>query len=208
MAGFFISFEGPDGAGKSTVIQRLVEPLIKATGQEVIVTREPGGSAIAEQIRHIILDVANTEMDDWTEALLFAASRRQHLVEVVEPALAANKIVLCDRFVDSSIAYQGGGHQLGMAKVAALNDFAIQGHYPDLTLYLDVPVEVGLRRVQKLGAGFDRLEGQQLAFHERVRATYQQLLKSQSARMVQVDASQPAATVVATCLDVIQQRYN
>lgn len=205
MAGFFISFEGPDGAGKSTVIQELMQPLASVTGQQIVVTREPGGSAIAEKIRQIILDVNNQEMDDWTEALLFAASRRQHLVEVIEPALAADKIVLCDRFVDSSVAYQGGGHKLGTDQVAALNDFAIQGHYPDLTLYLDVPVTVGLQRVQKLGAGFDRLEGQKLAFHQRVRATYQTLLAANPQRMIAVDADRPVALVQQDCLAIIKE---
>lgn len=205
MAGFFISFEGPDGAGKSTVIQELMQPLASVTGRQIVVTREPGGSAIAEKIRQIILDVNNQEMDDWTEALLFAASRRQHLVEVIEPALAADKIVLCDRFVDSSVAYQGGGHKLGTDQVAALNDFAIQGHYPDLTLYLDVPVTVGLQRVQKLGAGFDRLEGQKLAFHQRVRATYQTLLAANPQRMIAVDADRPVALVQQDCLAIIKE---
>ncbi|MFC6314057.1 dTMP kinase [Lapidilactobacillus achengensis] len=207
MAGFFISFEGPDGAGKSTVIQELMQPLASQTGQQIVVTREPGGSAIAEKIRQIILDVNNQEMDDWTEALLFAASRRQHLVEVIEPALAADKIVLCDRFVDSSVAYQGGGHQLGTDQVAALNDFAIQGHYPDLTLYLDVPVTVGLQRVQKLGAGFDRLEGQKLAFHQRVRDTYQTLLAANPQRMIAVDADRPLALVQQDCLAIIKEHF-
>lgn len=208
MAGFFISFEGPDGAGKSTVIRAITDYLHAQGQQQVLVTREPGGSKIAEQIRKIILDVDNTAMDDWTEALLYAAARRQHLVEVVAPALAADQIVLCDRFVDSSIAYQGGGRQLGTDAVARLNDFAIQGAMPGLTIYLDLPVEVGLQRVRKLGQGFDRLEGEKLAFHQRVRQAYLGLAAADPTRIKQVDAQQPLATVVANCQTLVSQYLN
>lgn len=205
MAGIFISFEGPDGAGKTTVIEALIKKLATITDQEILETREPGGSEIAEEIRQLILDPSHPEMDDWTEALLYAASRRQHLVEVIQPALAANKIVLCDRYVDSSIAYQGNGRKLGMEKVKQLNDFAIQGQLPQLTLYLDVPVDIGLQRVKKLGAGFDRLEGQALAFHERVREAYLNLVEENEDRIELVDATQPIDDVVAKCFAKIQQ---
>ncbi|WP_125767574.1 dTMP kinase [Lapidilactobacillus wuchangensis] len=204
MAGSFISFEGPDGAGKSTVIQAIAEQLQAQNQAPVLITREPGGSQIAEKIRQIILDVENQAMDDWTEALLYAASRRQHLVEVVEPALAAGQIVLCDRYVDSSIAYQGGGRELGPQAVAQLNDFAIQGKLPDLTIYLDLPVEVGLQRVQKLGQGFDRLEGQKLEFHQRVRQAYLQLAADHPERIKKIDAQQPLIQVIQDCQTVIQ----
>jgi dTMP kinase len=203
MAGCFISFEGPDGAGKSTVIQAIAEDLRQKKQAKVLITREPGGSQIAEKIRQIILDVENSAMDDWTEALLYAASRRQHLVEVVEPALAAGQIVLCDRYVDSSVAYQGGGRQLGAQKVAQLNDFAIQGKLPDLTIYLDLPVEIGLQRVQKLGQGFDRLEGQKLEFHQRVRQTYLDLAANNPTRIKKVDAQQSLTKVIQDCQTVI-----
>lgn len=205
MAGVFISFEGPDGAGKTTVIEALIQKLAPLTDQKILETREPGGSEIAEEIRQLILDPKHTEMDDWTEALLYAASRRQHLVEVIQPALADNQIVMCDRYVDSSIAYQGNGRQLGMAKVKQLNDFAIQGQLPQLTLYLDVPVEIGLQRVKKIGAGFDRLEGQELAFHQRVREAYLQLVEENEKRIQLVDATQPIDVVVAKCFAKIQQ---
>ncbi|MFD1411831.1 dTMP kinase [Lapidilactobacillus gannanensis] len=203
MAGCFISFEGPDGAGKSTVIQAIAEDLRQKKQAKVLITREPGGSQIAEKIRQIILDVENSAMDDWTEALLYAASRRQHLVEVVEPALAAGQIVLCDRYVDSSVAYQGGGRQLGAQKVAQLNDFAIQGKLPDLTIYLDLPVEIGLQRVQKLGQGFDRLEGQKLEFHQRVRQAYLDLAANNPTRIKKVDAQQSLTKVIQDCQTVI-----
>ena len=203
MAGCFISFEGPDGAGKSTVIQAIAEDLRQKKQAKVLITREPGGSQIAEKIRQIILDVENSAMDDWTEALLYAASRRQHLVEVVEPALAAGQIVLCDRYVDSSVAYQGGGRQLGAQKVAQLNDFAIQGKLADLTIYLDLPVEIGLQRVQKLGQGFDRLEAQKLEFHQRVRQTYLDLAANNPTRIKKVDAQQSLTKVIQDCQTVI-----
>ena len=205
MSGIFISFEGPDGAGKTTAIEALLKKIATITNKEVLVTREPGGSEIAEEIRQLILDPKHTEMDDWTEALLYAASRRQHLIEVIQPALAADQIVLCDRYVDSSIAYQGNGRQLGMEKVKQLNDFAIQGQLPQLTLYLDVPVEIGLQRVKKLGAGFDRLEGQELAFHQRVREAYLKLVEENEDRIALVDATQPIDDVVAKCFTKIQQ---
>lgn len=205
MSGIFISFEGPDGAGKTTAIEVLLKKIATITNKEVLVTREPGGSEIAEEIRQLILDPKHTEMDDWTEALLYAASRRQHLIEVIQPALAADQIVLCDRYVDSSIAYQGNGRQLGMEKVKQLNDFAIQGQLPQLTLYLDVPVEIGLQRVKKLGAGFDRLEGQELAFHQRVREAYLKLVEENEDRIALVDATQPIDDVVAKCFAKIQQ---
>lgn len=205
MSGIFISFEGPDGAGKTTAIEALLKKIATITNKEVLVTREPGGSEIAEEIRQLILDPKHTEMDDWTEALLYAASRRQHLIEVIQPALAADQIVLCDRYVDSSIAYQGNGRQLGMEKVKQLNDFAIQGQLPQLTLYLDVPVEIGLQRVKKLGAGFDRLEGQELAFHQRVREAYLKLVEENEDRIALVDATQSIDDVVAKCFAKIQQ---
>lgn len=205
MSGTFISFEGPDGAGKTTAIEVLLKKIATITNKEVLVTREPGGSEIAEEIRQLILDPKHTEMDDWTEALLYAASRRQHLIEVIQPALAADQIVLCDRYVDSSIAYQGNGRQLGMEKVKQLNDFAIQGQLPQLTLYLDVPVEIGLQRVKKLGAGFDRLEGQELAFHQRVREAYLKLVEENEDRIALVDATQSIDDVVAKCFAKIQQ---
>lgn len=205
MSGIFISFEGPDGAGKTTAIEALLKKIATSTNKEVLVTREPGGSEIAEEIRQLILDPKHIEMDDWTEALLYAASRRQHLIEVIQPALAADQIVLCDRYVDSSIAYQGNGRQLGMEKVKQLNDFAIQGQLPQLTLYLDVPVEIGLQRVKKLGAGFDRLEGQELAFHQRVREAYLKLVEENEDRIALVDATQSIDDVVAKCFAKIQQ---
>ena len=148
--GVFITFEGNDGSGKTTVCKAVQEELIKM-GYDCIYTREPGGSKIAESIRNILLDVNNTEMDDRTEALLYAASRRQHLKEVVLPALENKKIVLCDRFIDSSLAYQGIARGIGLKEVWDINQFAIDGCMPEKTLFLSVSVETGKKRMNLRG---------------------------------------------------------
>ena len=149
MKGIFITIEGPDGAGKTSVIKELGPKLANELNRPLVLTREPGGIPIAEKIRNIILDPKNTEMDERTEALLYAAARRQHLVEKILPAIEAGKLILCDRFVDSSLAYQGAGRRIGMAEVASINEFAIESVTPDLTLYLDVDSDTGLSRIQQ-----------------------------------------------------------
>lgn len=208
MSGIFISFEGPDGAGKTTALEKLTPKLKKLTTQELVVSREPGGSPIAEKIRKIILDINDTEMDDRTEALLYAAARRQHLIDVILPTLEANKILLSDRFVDSSVAYQGGGRQIGTKEVADINDFAIDGHFPDLTIYFDISPEVGLSRIKKDHAeAMDRLEVASMQFHERVHDTYLQLVKDNPDRIVSIDADQAPEKVVSDALEVIKQRF-
>ena len=166
--GMFITIEGPDGAGKSTVLKKLVERLDKAIIPKIITTREPGGILISEKIRHIILDPKRTEMDDRTEALLYASARRQHLVEKVNTALEQGALVLCDRFVDSSLAYQGEARGIGMKEIKEINDFATNGQEPDLTLYLDIEPELGLKRIQRRKE-LDRLDQETLAFHYKVR---------------------------------------
>src|SRR5699024_4193422 len=155
-------------------------------------TREPGGSRIAEKIRELILDPEHTEMDERTEALLYAAGRRQHLVEKVIPALEQGQIVISDRFVDSSLAYQGWARGVGMKEVAAINAFATENMSPDLTLYLDIEAKEGLARIQKGKADrqYDRLDQEELAFHEKVRDAYLLLLKENPERIVAIDASQ------------------
>ena len=144
--GVIISFEGPDGAGKTSVLERII-PLLQAQGLSVLATREPGGVAIAERIREVILDVHHVNMDYKTELLLYMAARRQHYVEKVLPALENGKIVLIDRFIDSSIAYQGAGRGLDEATITQLNDFATDGRKPDITIYLDIESELGLQRI-------------------------------------------------------------
>ena len=203
----FLTFEGPDGAGKDSVLDVVVPQLRAHLTRELVVTREPGGDAIAEEIRELILDPKNTAMDDRTEALLYAASRRQHLQRVIEPALGRGDVVLCDRFVDSSIAYQGAGRQIGEDAVAEMNQFATAGRTPDLTIYLDVPAQVGLERIRskRKDIQYDRLDQEADAFHERVRAAYLRLAKANPDRIVTVDAQQALDTVRADTLAVLKR---
>ena len=208
MSGIFISFEGPDGAGKTTALEKLLPLLKERTDKDVVLSREPGGSIIAEKIRKIILDIHDEEMDPRTEALLYAAARRQHLVDAVLPALEEGKVMLSDRFVDSSIAYQGGGRQIGTKEVGEINDFAIDGHLPDLTVYFDVTPDVGLGRIRKDHEGaMDRLEKEALSFHQRVYDSYMEIVKNNPDRIKTIDAAQPVEKVVADALDVIIKRF-
>lgn len=205
--GFFITFEGPDGAGKTTVLQHLL-PALKELGPELVTTREPGGVAIAEEIRTIILDPKNTEMDDKTELLLFIAARRQHLKEKILPPLAEGKLVLIDRFIDSSIAYQGFGRGLDVADIDWLNHFATDGLKPDLTLYFDIDAERGLARIaQNAERDVDRLDMEKVDMHHRVRQGYLAILEQEPERLVKIDASQPLEQVVAQALAVIKERF-
>lgn len=191
MAGIFITFEGTDGSGKTSVINGLVQRLDKlGLHDSYLVTREPGGSKISEAIREIILDKKNTEMDRKTEALLYAASRRQHLIEKILPALAAGKVVLCDRFVDSSLAYQGAGRQIGVKEVASINQFATDGLSPDLTFYFDLDPKIGLNRIKKNRQDeVNRLDEEQLSFYQQVRAEYLRLAAQEPARIKTVNAA-------------------
>lgn len=201
-SGYFITFEGPDGAGKTTVINKLVDLL--NLGDEVLLTREPGGSKIAEKIREIILDPKNEEMDDKTEALLYAAARAQHLEEVINPALKAGKLVISDRYLDSSLAYQGMGRGLGIDAVYQINQFATDGLLPDLTILLDLKPEEGLKRIGKYRSE-DRLELAGLEFHQKVYTGYQEVAKKYPERVKMVDASQSVDQVVADCLQLIKE---
>ena len=209
MTGTFITFEGPDGAGKTSVLNTLIPKLKACSVTSVHLTREPGGAKISETIRDVILDPKNTAMDARTEALLYAASRRQHLVEVIQPALAHGDIVVCDRFVDSSVAYQGGGRQIGTQAVLQMNQFATAGLEPDLTVYLDVPVQVGLDRIMAHQGErqYDRRDQESLAFHERVHAAYMKLVADNPKRIVTVDATQPLAAVVTAAFMTITERF-
>lgn len=193
--GLFITFEGPDGSGKTTVSTAVCERLEKE-GYKVRYTREPGGSKIAEEIRGIILDPANTDMDARTEALLYAASRRQHLADKVLPALEAGITILSDRFIDSSLAYQGCGRQLGIKEVYDINCFAVEGHMPDRTIFLDVDAEVGLKRIRSQRVVLDRLDQESLEFHERVYNGYQQVIREYADRMIVIDANRPVEEVI------------
>lgn len=209
MSGKFISFEGPDGAGKTSVIRQIKADLVDQLGADrVLYTREPGGSPIAEQIRRVLFAPENKDMDARTEALLFAASRRQHVVSTLRPALAAGKVVLCDRYLDSSLVYQGAGRQLGMEAIWKLNQYAIDGLLPNLTINLDVPSELGLRRIAEHRANqVNRLDKEKLSFHHMVRHAFLDLQKADPDRIKLIDASQSLDRVVADVKREINQRY-
>ncbi|MFD3448289.1 dTMP kinase [Microbacteriaceae bacterium 4G12] len=195
MNGLFITIEGPEGSGKSTIISKLLSYL-QDKGHTVIATREPGGIAIAEEIRNVLHNKEHTMMDPRTEALLYAAARRQHLVEKVMPALEKGWLVLCDRFVDSSLAYQGYARGLGVEKVWEINQFAIEDCMPNLTLYLDIEPAKGLERIQQdEGREVNRLDLESLSFHEKVREGYLQLAKQFPERIVSIDADQSLEAV-------------
>lgn len=205
--GIFITFEGPDGAGKTSVLEALV-PKLNKFGMELVTTREPGGVAIAEDIRSVILNPENTAMDDKTELLLYIAARRQHLKERIEPALAAGKLLLVDRFIDSSVAYQGFGRGLNVADIHWLNAYATDGLLPDLTLYFDIAVEEGLARIAKnRHHDVDRMDMETVEMHERVRQGYLTLLSEHPERMVKIDASQPLEVVVDAAFALIVERF-
>ena len=153
----FITIEGCEGSGKTTILKKLCEEF-ENKGIKYFSTREPGGSKISEQIRNVILNVENTKMDYMTEALLYAASRRQHLEEVVRPALNDGAVVICDRYLDSSLAYQGYARNLGIEEVYAINMYATSGFLPELTIYIDIPVEIGLERIAKNNRDVNRLD--------------------------------------------------
>ncbi|TGY65927.1 dTMP kinase [Dubosiella muris] len=200
--GFFITLEGNDGAGKTTIAQACVERL-KALGHEVVYTREPGGSRIAERIRDLLLDPGNTDMDARTEAILYAAARRQHLVDIVAPALEQGKIVLCDRFLDSSLAYQGIGRGLGIEEVERLNRFAIDDFMPDRTIFLAIDNETAMARMGRRGEK-NRLDREDDAFHQRVREGYEKLVLRDPDRIVKIDASGSIEEVTDAAMKVIE----
>ena len=191
----FITFEGPEGAGKTSVIQAMHEKLKERT--DILFTREPGGIEIAEKIREIILNPTHTAMHERTEALPYAAARAQHFYEKVEPALQAGKFVLCDRFIDSSLAYQGHARGLGIDDVRAINQFAIGTRLPDLTIFFDVLPEVGLARIHANRQDeINRLDKESLTFHETVYEGYQKVIQKDSSRFAVVDASKPLDEVI------------
>ncbi|PLT32626.1 dTMP kinase [Bacillus sp. V5-8f] len=193
--GLFITTEGPDGAGKTTIMKMLGESL-EGLGHKVLLTREPGGIPISEQIREVILNTENTEMDGRTEALLYAAARRQHLVEKVIPALEEGITVLCDRFIDSSLAYQGYARGLGIDEVYGINKFAIDHVMPDLTFYFDIEPLEGLKRINAgKNREVNRLDLEGLQFHEKVREGYLKIIDQWKQRFYIIDASQEVEKV-------------
>ena len=192
--GKFITIEGGDGAGKSTQIP-FVEQLIRNRGHKLQVTREPGGTELGEQLREILLNFSAGKMCDDTELMLMFAARKQHLYEVITPALEAGVWVLCDRFTDATYAYQGGGRGIDASRIEVLEDWVQQGLQPDLTLLLDVPVEIGLGRIGKRGDVSDRFEQQQVCFKELVRESYLDRTRRFSHRIKRIDAAQKVDAV-------------
>ena len=202
----FITFEGPDGSGKSTVIKAVYERLIN-DDYSVILTREPGGTPIAEKIRDVILDNSNTALDARTEALLYAASRRQHLVEKIWPAIKEGKIVLCDRFLDSSLAYQGEGRKLGIENILNVNLFATENTYPDLTLFFNISPEEGLKRVSKDKKRVaDRLDNENANFHQEVYNGFLKVNSMYKDRIQIVDATKSLNEVIENAYKIIKSK--
>lgn len=201
--GLFITFEGADGAGKTTVSKAVCGRLIK-DGYDILYTREPGGSKIAEEIRSVILDPKNTDMDPKCEALLYAASRRQHLIDVVLPALKEGRTVISDRFIDSSLAYQGVGRGIGIQEVYDINQFAIENHMPDKTIFLNIDAETGLKRINANRTYLDRLDQESEAFHNRVHEGYEKVLSLYSDRMIVIDANRPVDVVIENAYQAVK----
>jgi dTMP kinase len=200
----FITFEGPDGSGKSSQIPLLAEYL-RSEGYPVLVTREPGGTQIGDQVREILSNLKNTAMHPRTEILLFQSSRAQLVEQVIRPHLDADEIVLCDRYADSTIAYQGYGHRIDLERLAGIVNFATGGLKPDLTLLLDIDVREGLRRREQ-GGDWNRLDAYALEFHRRVRAGYHALVAAEPERWVVIDASKSPQEVQSEVRKVVCAR--
>ena len=202
--GKFITFEGCEGCGKSTQVRLFNEYLTKENIPHIF-TREPGGEKISEEIRRILLDANNAEMTDECEALLYAASRVQHLNDRVEPALKEGKLVVCDRYVDSSLAYQGYGRGLGLEFVSSINNFALKNYLPDVTVFIDLSPEAAFKR--KHGADEnDRLEQAGMAFHQRVYEGFKQVAAAYPERFVCVDGTKTPDEIFAEVLAVLRKR--
>lgn len=200
----FITFEGPDGSGKTVQMAGLVDYLT-ANKYQVKATREPGGTSIGEQIRDVLHNLENIQMHPRTEILLYQASRAQHVEQVIKPQLEQGKIVLCDRYADSTLAYQGYGHQLDLEQLEGLIEFATGGLKPDLTLLLDLDAAQGLKRRQA-GGEWNRLDAYELEFHQRVRLGYDELAQKEPQRWVKIDAGMPLEEVQAVIRRVVMQR--
>lgn len=201
----FITLEGPEGSGKSCQIPGLAE-FVRQQGYEVLTTREPGGTAIGDQVRQVIMNLKNTEMNPRTEIMLFCAARAQIVEQVIRPALSRGVVVISDRYGDSTLAYQGYGHRLDLATLRLLLDFATGGLKPDLTLLLDVDVEEGLRRRRCSGGEWNRLDAYEIEFHQRVRQGYHELVKAEPERWRVIDANLSPEMVQSNLRNVIGQK--
>ena len=200
----FITLEGPDGSGKTSQAARLSEFLCQE-GYQVLLTREPGGTAIGDQIRAILNRLENSEMNSRTETLLFQAARAQLVEQVIVKQLERGGIVICDRYADSTLAYQGYGHQNDLAQIQSLIDFATRGLKPDLTLLLDLDVEMGLKR-RAQGGNWNRLDAYDLEFHQRVRDGYLKLAQAEPGRWVTIEASQPPERVQTAIRQIVLEK--
>jgi len=201
----FITLEGPEGSGKTSQIGLLAAAL-RQRGYEILTTREPGGTVLGDEIRHVVHNVRHRNMSPVAEMLLYAASRAQHVAELIQPSLAAGKVVLCDRYADSTLAYQGYGRQLELADLRTITAIATGGLQPDLTLLLDLDVETGLERRAEGGLEMNRLDLETVAFHRRVRDGYQALMAAEPERWVRIDATQPPAVVQTEVLTAVLTR--
>ncbi len=201
----FITLEGPEGSGKTSQVAPLAE-FLSQLGHDVLTLREPGGSDIGEQVRAVIMAMKNTAMHPRTEILLFLASRAQFVEEIVQPALRAGKWVLCDRYADSTLAYQGYGHQIDLDILRRLLNFATGGLTPDLTLLLDVEIQAGLTRKRKAGGEWNRLDAYPSDFHQRVRQGYLELARQEPQRWVVIDAGQPVEMVQSAMRQAVLAR--
>lgn len=200
----FITFEGPEGSGKTTQIKALAEYL-RARGLDVLTTREPGGTSISDQVRAVLTNLENTEMHPRTEILLFLSARAQLVEQVIRPETQAGRLVLSDRYADSTLAYQGYGHGYDLDTLRSLLNFATGGLWPDLTLLMDVDPAMGLKR-KRAGDEWNRLDAYELAFHQRVRQGFLDLAAAEPARWVVVDASRPPQVVQADLRAILDQR--
>lgn len=200
----FITLEGPEGSGKSHQISGLAD-FVRERGYEVLTTREPGGTAIGDQVRQVIMNMKNTEMDPRTEVLLFCSARAQLVDQVIRPALSRNVVVLSDRYGDSTLAYQGYGHGLDLAALRLVLGFATGGLKPDLTLLLDVDVVEGLRRRRQSGGEWNRLDAYEVQFHQRVRNGYHELASSEPERWRVIDANASPEMVQSSIRQVVGQ---
>ncbi len=203
----FITFEGPDGSGKSTQLKLLASAL-REEGRDIVTTREPGGTEIGDQIRAVIMNMKNKAMDPRTELLLFNASRAQLVEELIRPSLAAGKIILCDRYADSTMAYQGYGHGLDKDELRRLLNFATGGLKPDLTLLFDISAEAGLKRRISNHDEWNRMDDYALQFHERVRGGFLELAAADPERWVVIDADRDPGVIHAEVLDIVKRKLS
>lgn len=203
----FITLEGPDGSGKTSQIPALLE-FLRLKGLDILATREPGGTAIGDQVRSILMNMENQAMHPRTEILLFCAARAQIVEQIIRPALQQGRTVLCDRYADSTLAYQGYGHGLDRAFLRKLLDFATGGLWPDFTILMDVDVELGLQRKQKCQGEWNRLDAYTMAFHQRVRQGYLEMSRQQPERWIVIDASQPHEAVQQALRAAILERLS